>query len=258
LEAATSNNPTAEPEAGNQGSSSGQAVLNFFEFLRSITKSCASGRIIRDGQSLKFLLLNTADRFSDIVNSARFAQLNLHLKSLHCTFDPRGSSSRHSLALFLSLRSIILAGGTMKPYEDVQDQLFYGSKDRIVSFSCSHVIPDENLICLALSHGASVPFDFTFKSRSSPQLVGNPILFLNSLNSGNSRNGNVMIDYCFQLQDLSGAVLNFSRIVPGGLVIFLPSYDYEETFHSHLKQSGILGKIEAKKRVRCGIIIRKQ
>jgi chromosome transmission fidelity protein 1 len=41
-------------------------------------------------------------------------------------------------------------------------------------------------------------------------------------------------------------------VVPGGLVIFLPSYDYEDLFYKHLKTSGFLEKIEAKKKVRVG------
>lgn len=60
----------------------------------------------------------------------------------------------------------------MKPYDEIEDQLFQSSKDRIVHFSCDHVIPEENLLCMALSKGpTNVPFDFTFKNRSSPALV---------------------------------------------------------------------------------------
>ncbi len=64
----------------------------------------------------------------------------------------------------------------MKPYDEIEDQLFQSAKERIFHFSCDHVIPDENLVCLALSKGpSSVLFDFTYKNRSSPSLVNHII-----------------------------------------------------------------------------------
>jgi len=51
------------------------------------------------------------------------------------------------------------------------------------------------------------------------------------------------------MDELSRSILNISRVVPGGVVIFLPSYEYENLFYTHLKGSGILSKIEAKKKV---------
>lgn len=73
LEAATKNlseisEETAQPV---RKSSPGQAILNFTEFLKSVTASGADGRIIQDGQVLKFLLLNASQHFSQIVSSAR-------------------------------------------------------------------------------------------------------------------------------------------------------------------------------------------
>ena len=60
----------------------------------------------------------------------------------------------------------------MKPYDDIEDQLFHSAKERITHFSCDHVIPDENLKCIALGKGpSSVTFDFTFKNRNSKPLV---------------------------------------------------------------------------------------
>jgi len=75
---------------------------------------------------------------------------------------------------------------------------------------------------MALSHGpTSHSLDFTFKNRSSPLL----------------------------LEELSRVVINTGRIVPGGLIIFLPSYDYENKFYTFLNESGSLIKIEQKKKV---------
>lgn len=168
---------------------SGQSVLCFAEFLKSLQTRDAGGRIIRDGNMLKFLLLNTSDHFSDLLTSAR---------------------------------SIILAGGTMKPYDEVEDQLFHTARNRIYHFSCDHVIPDENLVCMSLNHGpTSKLFDFTFQKRKSPEL----------------------------LEELARMISNVANIVPGGMVIFLPSYDYEGELQKYLKQSGYLAKIELKKKV---------
>jgi len=60
----------------------------------------------------------------------------------------------------------------MKPYEEIEDMLFQCNKERILHFSCNHVIPNQNLVCLALGKGpTSVDFDFTFKNRKSTGLV---------------------------------------------------------------------------------------
>lgn len=47
-----------------------------------------------------------------------------------------------------------------------------GWQEKVHMFSCGHVIPRENLLTLAITEGPSgVLFDFTFASRSSPDLV---------------------------------------------------------------------------------------
>ena len=58
---------------------------------------------------------------------------------------------------------------------EFKDQLF-GSLgvpvQRIKEFSCGHVIPEENLLAVCLGRGPSgVQFDFTFKTRDSPEQV---------------------------------------------------------------------------------------
>ncbi|CAL8088877.1 unnamed protein product [Orchesella dallaii] len=168
---------------------SGQSIISFAEFLKSLLTLDLGGRIIREGDVLKFLLLSTSDHFLDLLNSAR---------------------------------SIILAGGTMKPYDEIEDQLFQSAKERIFHFSCDHVIPDENLVCISLNRGpTSKLFDFTYQSRKTSDMM----------------------------EELSRCIVNVSKIVPGGLVCFLPSYDYEATLQAYLKKSGYLEKIEVKKKV---------
>lgn len=52
------------------------------------------------------------------------------------------------------------------------------------------------------------------------------------------------------MEDLSRALVNLSKIVPGGLVVFYPSYDYESNFFSYLNTSGYKEKLEARKKVK--------
>jgi Rad3-related DNA helicase len=51
------------------------------------------------------------------------------------------------------------------------------------------------------------------------------------------------------MEELSRVLINFSKIVPGGLVCFLPSYDYESTLFTRLQTSGSKEKIETRKKV---------
>jgi chromosome transmission fidelity protein 1 len=41
-----------------------------------------------------------------------------------------------------------------------------------MTFSCSHIIPDENLVALILNKGPNnIDFDFTFESRKNEKMV---------------------------------------------------------------------------------------
>ena len=42
---------------------------------------------------------------------------------------------------------------------------------------------------------------------------------------------------------------NVSKLVPGGVVCFLPSYDYEKRLHAYLESEGLLEKLSRRKRV---------
>ncbi len=53
----------------------------------------------------------------------------------------------------------------------------------------------------------------------------------------------------FQMDELGRVVYNVCNIVPGGVVVFFPSYEYERAVHAHWEANGFLGRIGAKKRV---------
>lgn len=171
------------------------AIVNFLECLKS---SSTDGRIyvlpgttIGQG-NIKFLLLNPAAHFHDVVRDAR---------------------------------SVVLAGGTMEPMSEFIDQLFLmagATPDKIMTFSCDHVIPQENIMSHVLIRGPTgIEFEFNFHNQQNTKL----------------------------LDELGRALQNLCNVVPAGIVVFFPSYKFEDTVFKHLDISGIISKISAKKRV---------
>ncbi|CAG0901423.1 unnamed protein product, partial [Cyprideis torosa] len=127
-------------------------------------------------------------------------------------------------------RSVILAGGTMQPIEEFKDHLFDRclrkcspeEYDRVQIFSCGHVVPPTQLFACILTKGPTGrEFQFTFANRQD----------MNMLN------------------ELGAVLKNMSVMVPGGIVVFLASYDMENRVFTHLEKSGALKLIETKKKV---------
>nr|CAD7424152.1 unnamed protein product [Timema monikensis] len=123
---------------------SANPLLSVLSFLESLTNHSEDGRIVCSRQttvgkgSVKFLLLNPAAHFSDVVKEAR---------------------------------SVIVAGGTMQPLEEFKEQLFLSAgadSSRIVEFSCGHVIPPENILPMAVTVGPSgKQLDFSYQARNT-------------------------------------------------------------------------------------------
>lgn len=63
----------------------------------------------------------------------------------------------------------------------------------------------------------------------------------------------LFIYYCasvwLQLNSLEKLLLTACNIVPGGIVCFFPSYDYEATVFMHLEKSNVIEKMSVKKKV---------
>ena len=53
----------------------------------------------------------------------------------------------------------------------------------------------------------------------------------------------------FQIDELGRVIANVCNLVPGGIVCFLPSYDYEQKVYDHFNKSGVLQKLALKKKV---------
>ncbi|KAJ3758309.1 helicase C-terminal domain-containing protein [Lentinula raphanica] len=119
---------------------------------------------------IKYHLLNPAPHFRDVVDEAR---------------------------------AVIIAGGTMSPISDVQNQLFsHLPPERMTSFSCGHIIPPENVLTTAVTRGPSGR-ELNFRAEKQ----GDPAV----------------------LADLGQIILNFTRVVPGGMIVFFPSYKFLKT-----------------------------
>lgn len=69
--------------------------------------------------------------------------------------------------------AVILAGGTLQPIEETRERLFpWLSPNKFHFFSCSHIVPPESILPVALSCGPTgKSFDFSYGSRSSSAMV---------------------------------------------------------------------------------------
>ncbi|XP_035381632.1 ATP-dependent DNA helicase DDX11 [Electrophorus electricus] len=131
----------------------------------------------------------------------------------------------HFAQIVKECRAIIIAGGTMQPVTDFKQQLLLSagvSEERIAEFSCGHVIPPENILPVVLCVGPSgQELEFTFQTRETPQMM--------------EETGRVLSNLC--------------NVVPGGVVCFFPSYDYERRILAHWETIGVLQRLSAKKKV---------
>lgn len=171
-------------------------IYVFIEFLRSLTNLAEDGRILTEyirgniqQSSLKFVLLNPSGQFKSLTEESR---------------------------------SIVLAGGTMQPFNEFVDLLFGPlkiEKERIVTFSCDHVINSDNLYVSTLAHGPSGrPLELSYKTKSDMD----------------------------NLDEIGRSVMNIATAAPGGMVCFLPSYEYEQICYDRWIKMGIISHIETK------------
>ncbi|KAK5659129.1 hypothetical protein OQA88_1219 [Cercophora sp. LCS_1] len=175
-----------EREDGEQSklSPSAPVLHTLVSFLTALTNLSTEGRIFYEkipGKSpdikLSYLLLSPTHAFSSIASSAR---------------------------------AVILAGGTMSPFDDYKAHLFPTfPSSKIATLSCGHVIPPSNLCVWTLASTRPIPagtanasatdvFEFSFQKRSDRTLV----------------------------KQLGLAILNICAVVPDGVVVFFPSYGY--------------------------------
>lgn len=70
---------------------------------------------------------------------------------------------------------MIVSGGTMEPVSEFEDQLFNfngNNSNRIVHFSCGHVVPSENILPLIMCAGPTgKQLDFSYQERTTTKMV---------------------------------------------------------------------------------------
>ncbi|XP_073079408.1 ATP-dependent DNA helicase DDX11 isoform X2 [Manis javanica] len=173
-------------------------LMHIEGFLAALTTANRDGRVILSRQgslsqsSLKFLLLNPAVPFAQVVRECR---------------------------------AVVIAGGTMQPVSDFREQLLACAgveAERVVEFSCGHVIPPDNILPLIICSGPSnQQLEFTYQKRELPQMM-----------------------------DETGRILsNLCNVVPGGVVCFFPSYEYQRQVHAHWDKSGLLARLAVRKKI---------
>ncbi|XP_025926106.1 ATP-dependent DNA helicase DDX11 isoform X3 [Apteryx rowi] len=131
----------------------------------------------------------------------------------------------HFAKVVKECRAVIIAGGTMQPVADFREQLLSCAgvdPARIVEFSCGHVIPPENILPIILCNGPSnQQLEFTYQRRDLPQMM----------------------------DELGRILCNVCNVVPGGVVCFFPSYEYEKQVYTHWKKTGLLTRLATKKKI---------
>ncbi|KAM3927064.1 ATP-dependent DNA helicase DDX11 [Leptodactylus fuscus] len=177
---------------------SASPLMHIESFLFALTNANQDGRVLVQLQgtaaqsALKFLMLNPAVHFAEVLKDCR---------------------------------SVIIAGGTMQPVSDFKQQLLVAAglvPERIVEFSCGHVIPPENILPIVLCSGpTNQQLEFTYDKRSSPDMM--------------DETGRILVNLC--------------NVVPGGLVCFFPSYEYEKLILDRWEKSGLLKRLEGKKKI---------
>ena len=137
----------------------------------------------------------------------------------YALLDPR----EHFRDIVEEARAVILAGGTMSPTSDYTDYLFsYINADRLRTFSFGHVVPAENIFATAITKGPSgIDFDFIFGTRGNEKMI--------------AELGQLLVQIC--------------RVVPDGVVVFFPSYDYLGLVTQTLRSASIMDTLSSIKTV---------
>ena len=129
----------------------------------------------------------------------------------------------HFSKFLAAAHSVVLAGGTMQPFADLEQQVFRTlPTGRLRTVAFGHIVPPKNLLPLVLPKGPSgVALNFSFASRGSPPLM--------------DELGRILERVCMS--------------VPDGVVVFVPSFGYEESLVAHWQASGAWARLAALKRV---------
>ncbi|CAG4917144.1 unnamed protein product [Colias eurytheme] len=122
--------------------SAGSALYAVLDLIEMLCARSAAGRVLvqRDTSdaALRYLLLDTVDRFADIVQQCR---------------------------------SVIVAGGTMEPVGEFRALLHKGHT-RVRELQCDHVVAPDHVLALCMSKGpANCTLNFSYEQRMGKELL---------------------------------------------------------------------------------------
>ncbi|CDK24083.1 unnamed protein product [Kuraishia capsulata CBS 1993] len=176
-----------EEVSGSKNTSHQPLLFGVTQFMTSMSNPSKSGKMFFDKTPtgdvcLKYLLLDPSEAMRDLVDQAR---------------------------------CVLLAGGTMEPVEEFTDILFpYVPKEKIMKFSCDHIISSDKLSVFPIGSGINGgSLEFSFEKRNS--MAG----------------------------ELGETVISLIEHIPGGVVAFFPSYAYLDQIVSQWENSGSLSRI---------------
>ncbi|KAJ2761082.1 ATP-dependent DNA helicase chl1 [Coemansia sp. BCRC 34490] len=128
-------------------------------------------------------------------------------------------------------RAVVLAGGTMKPANDAIEQLLPGLRTDLCRmldpanariFAWSHVVAPSHVCAQVVSAGPTgVPLRFALQDQADGA----------------------------RLREAGGALAALCSVVPGGVVVFFPSYALLRRMLAEWSAAGIVGRISRKKPV---------
>lgn len=173
-----------------------ESLHKFFVFIESMGNLDDQGCVLIDSdkENFTYLLLNPSTVFADVSNKAK---------------------------------SIILVGGTLRPFEDAIVQLV--SKDNlksnnIITHSNEHIIPKENCLVMCAKTGPSnQKLLFTHERRSSIEMM----------------------------RSIGDAVLQLSAKIPNGMIVFFTSFEYMISVYNFLKKENYIEQIQQNKFLLC-------
>ena len=121
-------------------------------------------------------------------------------------------------------RALLLLGGTMEPVDEFVDLLKSNDPNQksakpIEFFDCDHIIPPENLLAVSIDQGPTgQSMLFKFETRSNMAIM----------------------------RDAGLLLVNLCSLVPGGVVVFFTSYNFEKDVYNFWEQEKIIQRIESR------------
>ncbi|XP_047284414.1 ATP-dependent DNA helicase DDX11 isoform X21 [Homo sapiens] len=233
-------------------------LMHIQGFLAALTTANQDGRVILSRQgslsqsTLKFLLLNPAVHFAQVVKECRAVVIAggtmqpaagaVETPLLLHSVAPGSHVSQRKLFCGFKLKEknhdstfkrCLTSGSSCWPVPGWKLSAWWSfpvclAAHLHLQFSAppwllpGHVIPPDNILPLVICSGISnQPLEFTFQKRELPQMM-----------------------------DEVGRILcNLCGVVPGGVVCFFPSYEYLRQVHAHWEKGGLLGRLAARKKI---------